>query len=408
MRIALILPGFSAHAHDWAIPALQHLVTKLAQQHDVHIFSLRYPPKGIYHFQDLRQHLTPALSYVGEGAKSPPDVGGIKGGRPRNGVSPHFNGLTHHAIGGQGYGLKSVAIIGQTVQAIYRQHQQTPFDLLHAFWADEPALCAMFAQKLLKRSVMVNLGGWELSHLPHIAYGAQRIFSRRLMIRYVLHHAHIIAAGSAYQLNLARQHGVSPHKLHFAPLGVDTNHFMPPLQKLSLTQPALIQIASLIPVKNHTLLLQTLHLVKAVIPHIHLHLVGTGPLEKELKSLAQQLGITENITWHAQVPHLELPALYHQAHLYVQSSWHESQGMAVLEAMACGLPVIGTPVGLMPEVACLPPTFIATQLAAQIIAIFSNPHFYQTATQQARQIVADKFSLPATTNTFETLYQSGV
>jgi glycosyltransferase involved in cell wall biosynthesis len=264
----------------------------------------------------------------------------------------------------------------------------------------------MCIAKLLNRPCLVSLGGWELSNLPHINYGAQRITIHRWLIRHVLRHANGVTAGSAYQLNLAHQHGVSPHKLHFASLGVDILHFRPARQPLSLTQPTLIQVASLLPVKNQAVLLQTLHLVKRAIPHIHVHLVGTGPLENELKLLAQQLNITENITWHQHVAHLELPARYHQAHLYIQSSWHESQGMAVLEAMACGLPVIGTPVGIMPEVACLPPTFIATQLAAQIIAIFTNPDFYQTASQKARHVVTSNFNLVAATRTFETLYQS--
>ena len=98
MRIALITPGFSAHASDWAIPALLNLARSLAQTHELHIFSQRYPTRGLY----------------------------------------QFDGLIHHASGGgQSFGLSSARIWLQTTQAIIRQHKQTPFDLLHAFWADE-------------------------------------------------------------------------------------------------------------------------------------------------------------------------------------------------------------------------------------------------------------------------------
>lgn len=50
MKLAIVVPGLSAHANDWAIPALQTLVTSLAQKHEVHVFSLRYPTQGFQQF----------------------------------------------------------------------------------------------------------------------------------------------------------------------------------------------------------------------------------------------------------------------------------------------------------------------------------------------------------------------
>jgi glycosyltransferase involved in cell wall biosynthesis len=203
IRIAFIAPGFSAHANDWAIPALLNLARTLAQTHELHIFSQRYPARGLY----------------------------------------QFDGLTHHAVGGgQNFGLTSARIWLQTSQTIIRQHRQTPFDVLHAFWADEAGFSAALAGFRLKRPVVVSLGGGELTNLPDLHYGAQRFLVRRLTTRYALKKATLITAGSNYQLDLCRAHHVPEPKLRLAPLGVDTTLFQPinlifPLQAKSTHEP---------------------------------------------------------------------------------------------------------------------------------------------------------------------------
>jgi glycosyltransferase involved in cell wall biosynthesis len=80
-----------------------------------------------------------------------------------------------------------------------------------------------------------------------------------------------------------------------------------------------------------------------------LDVVGTGPLEADLRSLARSLGLSEKIRWRGVVPHDQMPQTYQRADLFVLSSRHEAQGMVALEAAACGVPVVGTAVGVIPE-----------------------------------------------------------
>lgn len=377
MRIALVLPGFSAHADDWAIPALLNLARALANAgHDLHIFSQRYPAQGLY----------------------------------------QFDRLTHHALGGgQNFGLTSAKIWLHTSQAIVRQHQKTPFDVLHAFWADEAGFSAALAGLWLKRPLVVSLGGGELTNLPGLNYGAQRFLIRRLTTRLALHRAALVSAGSHYQLNLCRAHRVPESKLRLAPLGVDTHLFRPnPLNSSSSTtnyqplvsHPTLVQAASRLPVKNQALLLEVLSLAKKEIPHLKLNLAGSGPLQAKLVSLAQELGLSKNITWRPHLAYPHMPRFYHTGHLYLQTSRHESQGLALLEAMACGLPALGTPVGVMSQVAGLPPQASAAALAAQVIELLSDPPRCRELGCQARQVVETKFSLPVATANFLKIYET--
>lgn len=366
MRIALVTPGFSAHANDWAIPALLNLSRALAQSREIHVFSQRYPARGVY----------------------------------------RFDNLTHHAVGaGQKFGLASLKSWLQTCQAITQQHRQTPFDGLHAFWADEAGFAAALAAQKIRRPLVVSLGGGELTRLPNIGYGAQRFLVRRLTTRFALRRAARVTAGSLYQLNLCRAHAVPADRLRLAPLGVDCQLFYPvsPPPQLS-SSPAIIQAASLLPVKNQALLLRVAAQLKKEMPHLRLHLVGQGPDQQALTQLAHQLNLHQNIIWHGHVPYPQMPSRYRQAHLYLQTSRHESQGMAVLEAMACGLPVIGTPVGVAQEVACRPAHCSVDVLAGQVIDVLGNESAYADLRRQARQMVEQRYSLPVTTRNFEHIY----
>lgn len=372
MRIALVTPGFSINENDWAIPALLNLARTLAGQHEIHIFSQRYPPRGLY----------------------------------------QFNNLIHHAAGGgQKFGLTSGKIWLQTSLAIIRQHRKTPFDLLHAFWADEAGFSAALAGLRLGRPVVVSLGGGELTNLPDINYGAQRFLMRRLTTGFALKRAALVTAGSNYQFDLCRAHAVPESKLHLAPLGVDTELFQPtqPISpQFTIHSLTLVQAASLLPVKNQRLLLEILAQVKKEIPQIKLNLAGSGPLQDELVALAGRLDLQANLVWQQQVAYPAMPHLYQQSHLYLQTSRHESQGMAVLEAMSCGVPVLGTPVGVIPEVASLPPQGSVETLAAQVIEIFSDETRYQAFRRKARQRVETAYSLAVTIQNFLKIYHTAL
>lgn len=367
LRIAFVLPGFSAHPDDWAIPALQNLATTLAQSHSVAVFSQRHPAQGFY----------------------------------------QWAGLTHYALGaGQKFGPKSPKLWLQTAWAIVKQHKKTPFDLLHAFWVDEAGFSAALAGAIIKRPVVASLGGWELTYIPAIKYGAQHFLTRRLTVKFALRRASRVTAGSNYQLDLCREHQVPEHKLCLAPLGVDTEYFRPPNpDNRSSLPPSLVQVASLVPVKNQALLCRVLSLVKANIPNIRLNLAGSGPLQAELVTLVQKLELADHILWHQQVAHQTLPRLYQQSHLYLQTSWHESQGLAVLEAMACGVPVLGTPVGVVRDVACLPAQESVAGLAAQVSQVLRDQSHYLERSSQARRVVEQEFSLPVVSRNFLDIYQ---
>lgn len=364
MRIALVVPGFSRDAGEWAIPVLQELALALSSRHDVEVFSLRYPPAGRYQVGPL-----------------PVWASG----------------------GGRRFGLASLGIVAGTVRVIARRHRHHPFNLVHAFWADEPGLTAALAGRLLRRPSLATLAGGELVYLAEAGYGSYGSAPRRILTRLSLAMVKGITTASDYQAALAVERGVPPGKLTRVNLGVDTQRFRPETPP-DLNRPLLLQAASFVPVKNQELLLDVLSLVSQTLPEVRLLMAGDGPLRGRLVSHAQAQGLGGRVVWLGRRGYPEMPGVYHQAHLYVHTSRHESGPMAVVEAMACGLPVIGTPVGLLPEVASLPASIEAPTLAEESIAILHDPQRYRALSHQARGRVESAFSLEQTVSSLEGLY----
>ncbi len=106
------------------------------------------------------------------------------------------------------------------------------------------------------------------------------------------------------------------------------------------------------PRKNHAGLLRAFR--ELAVTTRSVNLVIAGPLnggERELRHLAEQLGIQEKVIFTGFVPDVELRALYSGACVYACPSLYEGFGFTVLEAMACGVPVVCSTAGSLPEVA---------------------------------------------------------
>lgn len=147
-------------------------------------------------------------------------------------------------------------------------------------------------------------------------------------------------------------------EIHVTPFGVDTNLFKP---EPNLRDPRYVTIGTvktLAPKYGIDTLLRAFAYVfetlsssdPGLAAKMRLMIVGGGPQEKELKDLAARLKIQERCLWAGRVPHHDVPKYLNQLDIYVALSRLESFGVAILEASACGLPVIVSNVGGLPEV----------------------------------------------------------
>jgi len=132
--------------------------------------------------------------------------------------------------------------------------------------------------------------------------------------------------------------------------GVDAEHFRPegPNQRERLglgAKRVVVAIARLVPLKNLRLLIDAVALVRSRVPDVHLVIVGDGPEAAALRERTSALGVADCVTFAGYVPQPETPAWYRAGDVFALSSDFDNSPNAVLEAMACGLPVVATDVG---------------------------------------------------------------
>ncbi len=141
---------------------------------------------------------------------------------------------------------------------------------------------------------------------------------------------------------------------------------------------------------------------------VTLTIAGEGPEEGRLRALADRLGIAAAVSFLGAVPHDRLSDLYRQHDLFILTSRHEAQGMAPLEAAACGLPVVGTAVGVLPELApaagAIVPPGDDTALAAAIAALLADPAHHAALRTAAQTTIAARYTLARCAERFRALY----
>jgi glycosyltransferase involved in cell wall biosynthesis len=142
--------------------------------------------------------------------------------------------------------------------------------------------------------------------------------------------------------------------VHAVPKGVDAERFRPDgpdmRARLGLAgRRVVLSAGRLVPMKNIALLVDALARMRQAERDVHLLLVGEGSYERALKQQAARLGLADAVTFAGYVPHDQMAPYYRTADVFALASEFDNSPNVVLEAMACGLPVVATDVGGVAE-----------------------------------------------------------
>ncbi|TAK56389.1 MAG: glycosyltransferase [Bacteroidetes bacterium] len=222
------------------------------------------------------------------------------------------------------------------------------FDLIHGFWALPSGLIALLVSKLFKIPSVVSLLGGETASVPEIQYGNMvHPFLRNLTLS-VCNHADAIIVLTSFQQKQLQNIGVNRHNVVVIPFGIEPSLFPHDDKVLPGGEVHFLHVGSIIPVKNHEMLIRAFKLIFEKLP-CKLRLVGVDYRNGEIQKLTENLNLQENITFCGYTPYEKMYEHYQWADILLHPSYHEAQGLVVVEAAASQVLVCGTQVGLIAD-----------------------------------------------------------
>ena len=238
---------------------------------------------------------------------------------------------------------------------------------------------------------------------------------RRLMTALVarmdesgLHLADVVLVENAWMRDRVTR-AIGANRVRFSPPGVDTALFRPDGDRDAGIVLAVGRLDD--PRKNIAMLLEAFAIARKSLPrNVRLVLAGERPPGAPIVSLGAKLGIADAIDIRLSLPAEELAALYRQASVFALSSDEEGLGIAALEAMASGVPVVATRCGgpqtsvIEGETGFLVPIGDAGAFADRLSRIMSDPDLRRRMGQAARAHVERTFSLQRTGEAFLRVY----
>jgi glycosyltransferase involved in cell wall biosynthesis len=240
------------------------------------------------------------------------------------------------------------------------EHAVRNFDILHA--ADTSHLFSLQAARIKKKhGNKLVLTVWE-----NIPFQDARRRVYRSISREVVQHTDIFLPVTQKSKDMLLVQGVPEAKIVVIPQPVDLQRFAPKPTGSSVrvalgcsTEDFVVMfIGRLHRSKGLEFLLEAvkrLLLDRSMRSPLKLVVVGAGERERIYKELAVRLGVGQHVIWCGAVKHHDLPDYYAAADVFVLPSiptdeWQEQFGMVLVEAMACGKPVISTLSGSIPDV----------------------------------------------------------
>jgi glycosyltransferase involved in cell wall biosynthesis len=269
------------------------------------------------------------------------------------------------------------------------------FDVLDAHYFYPDGVAAALLGKWFDKPVVITGRGTDLNLIPQYRLP-------RLQIQWAARRAAaMITVCQALKDSLVDL-GVSPDRVRVLRNGVDLALFRLPdaaarteaRTRYGMKGISLLSVGHLIERKGHHLIIEAL----PDLPDVTLYIAGEGPERLRLQKRAHDLGVAARVHLLGMIPQTALPALYAAADALVLASSREGWANVLLEAMACGTPVVASPIWGTPEVVADPaagvlmPERSSAGIVAGVTALLSS-----LPARAATRLYAERFGWDATT-----------
>lgn len=255
--------------------------------------------------------------------------------------------------------------IGMTVApwlmaaALYRHvariRHEFDFDVIDSYYLYPDGVAAGLLAKRFDRPFVMSALGTDVSLIPQHR-------AERAMILSAINRASATTAVAAALRDELLAIGAAPDKVCVVEHGVDLELFSPPVDRAALrarmgiAAPTVLSVGHLIDRKGHDFAIRAI----ATLPDVRLMIAGDGPREAALRALAESLGVSGRVDFLGHVDQHRLPDLYGAADVTASCSDREGIANVLLESLACGTPLVATPVWGSPEVVRVPEAGVLT------------------------------------------------
>ena len=237
--------------------------------------------------------------------------------------------------------LRKIRYMFLAWRAAEANHRQEPFEATWAIMASYGAAAALLFQ-LRHPRIPLLLTLQEGDSEEHILNRVGLLYP---VWKLVFKCANEIQVISNFLADFARRHGARG-RVSVIPNGVDLARYKATSDKRQGMERVIITTSRLVPKNGIDILIRACaRLPKLKIKNWKLEILGDGPERDALESLARELGIFHQIEFKGHVPPEQIPGELGRADGFVRPSRSEGLGNSFLEAMAAGLPIIGTDVG---------------------------------------------------------------
>jgi glycosyltransferase involved in cell wall biosynthesis len=209
----------------------------------------------------------------------------------------------------------------------------------------------------------------------------------------------ILTVSSSSKRDIVEQYGISPAQLEVVPVGVDDTHFRPRQEVARVPGRIMTTASADVPFKGLLPLVEAVAKLRTERPEAHLVVVGRLRAESPVAAAIARLGLSEAVTFESGVSDDRMVELFAEATVAVVPSLYEGFSLPAVEAMACGVPLVATTGGALPEVVgesgttgMLVPPGDPSALAAAIGKIMGDPELAGRLAANGRRRVMERFT----------------
>lgn len=212
-------------------------------------------------------------------------------------------------------------------------------DILHAHYATSYGLLGNLSNF---HPFLVSLWGSDIYLFP------KKSFIHKNILKYNLKNADLILSTSMDMAKEASKY--SSKEIEITPFGVDTDFFKPKSNKVQYEKLTIGIVKSLEYIYGIDILIQVFAILKKRYSYLQLQITGDGSQRSKLEELCIKMGLDQSVKFTGRKKAKDLVQSYQNIDIAVFPSRVESFGVAIAEASACGVPVVASNVGGIPEV----------------------------------------------------------